>query len=96
MNKEKRMTDKEHISSNVGCNAIGDNERQEINTYLPVPTKTTLSSLLQNKIDVNIIGECNATTVQSSSINARGITFTVRCLVIGAVGELVIFAKVEA
>jgi len=27
MNKEKQMTDEEHISSNVGCNAIGDNDR---------------------------------------------------------------------
>jgi len=71
------MTDKEHISSSVGCHAISDNESQEINTYLPVPTNTTLSSLLQNKIDVNIIGECNATTVRSPSINARGINFTV-------------------
>jgi len=50
MNKEEIMTDEEHISSDVGCNAVGDNERQEINTYLPVPTNTTLSSLLQNKL----------------------------------------------
>jgi len=77
MNKEEKITDEEHISSNVVCNAIADDDRQEISTYLPVPTNTTLSSLLQNKIDVNKIGECNATTVQSPSNNAWGIYFTI-------------------
>jgi len=31
------MPDEEHISPNVGCNAIVENDRQEIDTYLPIP-----------------------------------------------------------
>jgi len=46
------MTDEERISFNVGCNAISDIDRQE--TEQP----------FTNTIDVNIIGECNATKIQ--------------------------------